>query len=260
MSAAKTLQEHLKFVEEVARLSFRYAWRLQERLPAKSLSEIIRQHTMLYFHILNLPVTETSPELEAVSAQNADEFAEAMWKQGRNFILEKAEKLYPDSIGMPGYIDKPQYGWNCGCLKYDPPRPEPESAGLCVFHIANSTAPESIFDVPGYLLDCFEKLLDDSEKEYGYTTLYTSTWMNDWERFQRYFPQEWHDNMSPRDESVIPGYTIGNWGQLFTARGLLNPKTAAFLEEYGRLKYCSRRSHCSFQSMREHLKFLREKL
>ena len=257
MAAVKTLQEHLEFVEQVSRLSFWYAWTLQARLPEESLSDIIRLHTMLYYHILNLPAAQPCQELEAVSASNADEFAHLMWNRCREFIIEKATVVYPDSIGMPHYIEKPQYGWNCGSLKYEAPRPDPESKGVCVFHIANGTAPESIFDVPGHLLACFEKLIYDSEKEYGYTTLYTSTWLNDREEFLYYFPQEWHENLSPRDENSIPAWTIGNWGQLITARGLLNPKTAAYLKENGHLKYCSRKSHCSFESMKKHLQSLR---
>ena len=211
MAIAKTLQEHLEFVEEVSRLSFWYAWTLQKRLPEEPLSDIIRKHTMLYYHILNLPATQPRTELEALTAPNAEDFSNMMWLRCHDFILEKATAFYPDSIGMPHYIEKPQYGWNCGSLKYEAPRPEPEAKGLCIFHIANGTAPESIFNVPGHLLDCFEKLLRDSEKEYGYTTLYTSTWLNDREDFLQYFPQEWRDNLSPRDENAIPGWTIGNW-------------------------------------------------
>jgi len=258
MAAVKTLQEHLEFVEAVSRLSFWYAWTLQKRLPEESLSDIIRKHTMLYYHILNLPADQPRSELEAVLASSALEFEELMWLHCREFIIEKATEFYPDSIGMPGYINKPRYGWNCGSLKYDAPHEGPEFDGWCVFHIANGTAPESIFNVPGHLLECFEKLIRDSEKEYGYTTLYTMTWMNDREDFLHYFPQEWRDNLSPRDESSIPGWSIGNWGQLITARGLLNPKTAAFLRENGHLKYCARKSHCSFENMKEHLQSLRE--
>jgi hypothetical protein len=259
MAAVKTLAEHLEFVEQVSRLSFWYAWQLQRRLPGESLSDLLRKHTMLYYHILNLPADQPCSELEAASAASAAEFEDLMWSRCLDFIMAEATKFYPDSIGMPGYINKPRYGWNCGSLKYDAPHPEPEFAGYCVFHIANGTAPRSIFEVPGHLLECFEKLIRDSEKEYGYKTLYTMTWLNDREDFLSYFPQEWRDNLSPQDKQQIPSWNIGSWGQLITARGLLNPKTAAFLRENGQLKYCSRKSHCSFENMKKHLQLLREK-
>ncbi len=255
MPEVKTLEEHLEFVREVARLSFSFAWKLQAKLPEENLSDIIRLHTMLYYHILNLPADKPRPELSACKAESAEEFEESMWTRTKDFILSRATEFYPDSIGMPGYI-KPEFHWNCGSLKYDPPHPELPKT-LCVFHIANTTAPRSIFEVKGHLLECFEKLIRDSEKEYGYTTLYTMTWLNEREEFLHYFPQEWRDNLSPR-ESRVPGWTVGDWGQLLTGRGLLNPKTAAFVRENGFLKYGSRSSRCSFESMKKHLAFLRK--
>jgi len=258
MVAVKTLAEHLDFVEAVSRLSFWYSWQLRSLLPDESLSDIIRKHTMLYYHILQLPADQPRCELEALAAANSSEFEEAMWSRCRDFIIAKATEFYPDSIGMPGYINKPKYGWNCGSLKYDAPHKDPSLDGCCVFHIANGTAPQSIFAVPGHLLECFEKLIHDSEKEYGYTVLYTMTWLNDREDFLAYFPQEWRDNLSPRDEKHIPSWNIGDWGQLITARGLLNSKGADFLRENGRLKYYNRKSRCSFENMKKHLRFLRK--
>jgi hypothetical protein len=255
VSKVKTLAEHLEYVEAVARLSFSYAWSVSSRLPDMELSDIIRRHTMLYYHILNLDADMPRQELQAVKAEDIAEFEELMWHACKDFIIEKASAFYPDSIGMPGYIQKPRYKWNCGSLKYD--EPHAKLPGYCVFHIANGTAPRSIFDVPGHLLECFEKLLHDSEKEYGYQVLYTKTWLNDKEEFLYYFPEEWRQNRSSIDRNSLPSWNIGDWGQLITARGLLNPKTAAFLRQNGYLPYASRKAHCSFASMREHLKSIR---
>lgn len=256
MPEIKTLEEHLEFVREIARLSFSFAWNLQTKLPDESLSDILRLHTMLYYHILNLPADTPRGELSACEADSAEEFEEAMWNRTKGFILARATEFYPDSIGMPGYI-KPEFKWNCGSLKYDPPHPAPELKGCCVFHIANATAPRSVFEVRGHLFECFEKLIRDSEKEYGYTTLYTLTWLNDREEFLHYFPQEWRDNLSPW-KIKVPGWNVGDWGQLITGRGLLNPKTAAFVRENWYLKYCSRSSRCSYENMKKHLAFLRK--
>jgi hypothetical protein len=255
MPEVKTLKEHLEFVQEISLLSFSFAWKLQTKLPEENLSDILRLHTMLYYHILNLPTEKTRTELSACKAENAEDFEKVMWDRTKDFILDKASKFYPDSIGMPGYI-KPESHWNCGSLKYDPPHLG-LSGNPCVFHIANTTAPRSIFEVKGHLLECFEKLICSSEKEYGYTTLYTSTWLNDREDFLHFFPQEWRDNLSPR-EKRIPGWTVADWGQLLTGRGLLNKKTAAFARENGVLKYCNRSSCCSFANMKKHLEFLRQ--
>lgn len=67
--------------------------------------------------------------------------------------------------------------------------------GYCVFHIANGLH-HAQFTCPGHLSECFEKLLHDSEKEYGYQVLYTKTWLNDKEEFLYYFPEEWRQNRS----------------------------------------------------------------
>jgi hypothetical protein len=180
-----------------------------------------------------------------------EEFEEAMWNEIKELAAKRAELNYPNAVGV-----KAPASWNCGSLKYDPPSEHPNlDPDQVTFHIANAVGPKSIFDDPDYLPHCFLLLMKEAEFRFGSHTLFTSTWLNEREAFLNCFPQEWRDNMAPRPaERPVPPWSFGTWGQLVTRRGTINPKAEQFVRENGYLKYICRPSHCSFESMRKHLK------
>jgi hypothetical protein len=146
--------------------------------------------------------------------------------------------------------------YNAGSIKYDRPLAE-LPANYCNFHIANAVSPQSIFDEYDYLPKCFLELMDKSEREYGYNTLRTFTWLNSHPKWLALFPPEWDENMSEPDNQVFNN--LGYWGQLVNARGSINRKMEDYVRTHGTIKYKPRRSHCSFAAMREHLnKYLSE--
>jgi len=248
MNRKKSVDEHCEFVFKAARLSFFYAWNIRDFFPSDSLDHILMLHTPLYYDILGLPVGTIHDKLQTCSAENAGEFEDRMFVRTKEFLLDRAVELYPFSIGI---FMPPDY--QCGSLKYDPPNRElPKGWGI--FHIRNAIAPESIFTDPQYLPDCFEKLMDASEKQFGYTELFTRTWLNDYPKFLALFPEEWKNSLSERDESAIPGWDLGSWGQIVNARGTFNDKMGEYIRTNMRLRYISRASHCSFAAMRRHLK------
>ena len=251
----KSLEEHKEYIEQFCRVSFFFAGLLKNKVRNKTISEFLRDHTPLFYHALNyldketgwnnpdcLQIMKKANELEISSGQ---EFEEIMYREVRDLAMERAEKFYSTSVGVQVPSD-----WNVGSLKYDSPS-QKLPADYCKFHIANAVAPKSIFDDHEYLPKCFIELMDRSEKEYGYDTLYTETWLNDTPRWLALFPQEWHDNLSPATDNVT--WHFGHWGQLVSARGTFNYKAGDYLRENGYLRYNNRSSHCSFQAMRKHL-------
>lgn len=252
----KTLLEHKEYIEQMCRISFFFARRwMMERSPKKTLGKVLRDHTPLFYHALHYLDYENkwnnSDCLEIIAKADKfqkllpSEFEGCMWAEIKDLAMERADKFYQESVGMRIPKD-----WNAGSLKYDTPRPG-LPPNYCNFHIANAVAPKSIFDDPGYLPKCFIELMDRSEKEYGYDTLHTATWLDDTIRWLALFPQEWFDNLSPRTNDV--SWNFGDWGQLVTASGTFNKNVGQYVRECGDLKYKCRSSHCSFTAMRKHL-------
>lgn len=159
------------------------------------------------------------------------------------FALSRLNKYYESRMAVPRK-------YNAGSLKYDPPLDE-LPRNYCNFHISNLLAPGSFFDDPEYLPHCFMELMEKSEKEYGYDTLHTYTWLNSYPRWLALFPREWQENAEAPANEIIGN--LGYWGQLITGSGEINRKAEQYVREHGTLRYKTRRSHCSFKSMRDHL-------
>ena len=258
----KTLAEHKEYIEKMARLSFFFARRLKDKNPETPLSDLLRDRTPLLYHGLNYPDYLTkwnNPDCQRIlkkadelSNLPAPEFEERMFAEIKDLAMERAERFYPESVGIdnvPWGKDSPH------SLKLDPPDPKGKRAlNWCNFHIANAVAPRSIYDDPRYLPECFMEIMARGEKEYGFDTLCTGTWLDDVPRWLALFPQEWIDNLSPRRDTT--GWTFGNWGQLVTARGTFNDKAGQYARENLTLRYKCRSSHCSFAAMRKHLEEL----
>jgi len=255
-SGVKTPAEHREYVRSLARISFFFAYGWREKHPEECISDVIMNRTPLFHHALDLMRNEgeSHPKWQALLARSeavladvrdAREFEDLMSEFVQEFADERADRSYPESVGVALRED-----WNVRSLKYDPPK-EDLPANYCNFHIANALAPRSILEDPEHLPRCFLELMDRSEKEYGCDTLHTCTWLNDHPKWLALFPREWHDNLTPR--CVTVGWTFGCWGQLVNARGTLNEKAARYLRDHGEFRYKPRSSHCSFAAMREHL-------
>lgn len=251
MRTKKTLGEHCKYVEEMSRVSFYCAFLWHKQLPELDLEEVIRRHTPLFYHALDLEPKIIIPGFKILKAGTAEEFEERMWEQIKPLAIARATRFYHSSVGMCAPED-----WNCGSLKYDCPLPG-LPRNYCNFHIANAVAPRSIFDDPDYLPGCFLLLVEKSSKEYGFDTLRTSTWLCDEPRFLACLPDEWRENrvLQPyyEDKPEIPGWSFGNWGQLVTARGTFNIKMGEYVRKNLTMRYKTYISQCSFKNLVEHI-------
>lgn len=256
----KTLDEHKEYVEKMLRLSFFFAkkW-LAPRNPDKSMRQLITDNAPVFYHALHhAPGTwndipecvKIMEEADKLAHLSPEDFEEEMWQFCRIHAMTQAEKNYPVGVGVN---TKP--GWNIGTLKYDPPT-ETLPEGHIVFHISNAIGPHSIFEDPTYLPYCFLLLMKETEIRYGSHTLFTSTWLNNRPEWLALFPAEWHENLEDENEEskLLPPWHFGFWGQIVTKRGMISPVMDQYIRENGKLKFCSKSSHCSFKAMREHLK------
>lgn len=263
LAQVKSLEEHFTYTERLARISFFYARKyLVKKAPGKSLGECIRDHTPLLYHSLfhyeaatkwsSEPCQRILARANEMADLPPEEFEERMWESIRDYSRQRAEENYPMAVGVTA-----PPSWHCGSLTYDPPQGQPD--GWVVFHIANGVGPHSIFEDPEYLPCCFRLLMKETEVKYNSNTLTTSTWLNDRPRWLALFPQEWHDNLSPKDPNALPAWSVASWGQIITSRGTVDPKREQAVRDTGILKYATRKSHCSFENLRRRLDdYLRE--
>ena len=210
----KTPAEHKAYIRSLTRISFFFAYQWHAKHPDETMGAVVRNRTPLFHHALGLLRNEGEEHGEwqrlqekvrtvAEKAKDAAEFEEIMFAFVTPFAYSRADRFYPQSVGVALPKD-----WNVRSLKYDPPK-DSLPATYCTFHIANALAPRSIFDDPEHLPLCFLELMDRSEAEFGYDMLYTSTWLNDHPKWLPLFPREWHDNLSPRSGDV--SWTFGHW-------------------------------------------------
>lgn len=252
LESIKSFDEHHEFMNEISRLmfNFSYHWRLMH--SDENISEIILNRTKLFqLYEINgkSNVVQTWNELMSQAEQligicSCELFELEMFGFAKDFIKECAKRTYATSIKAPE-------NYKVGSLHYDAPS-DRFQRNQCNFHIANSVSPKSIFTDYDHLPNCFLKLMDDSEKEYGYDTLRTFSWLNSRPRWLELFPQEWQDNLEEPTLEILGNYAY--WGQLVTSRGTLNEQVAKYVRENHKLKYKPRISHCSYSAMRTHLK------
>jgi hypothetical protein len=236
------LEQHLTFIEEYYMLALEFSWRFRKHYETETLSSILEKHSML----IEVPGTKGIFQKIIASAgnpENFDDFREVMLK----FLPEikgNVADAYPESLKIPD-------AYHGESLRYDAPL-ESLPRNHCNFHICNAVKPKSIFDDPDYLPSSMLRLLDAAEKEYGYDTLRTFTWMNSYPKWLRLFPEEWQANMSAPNQNI--GNNLGFWGQVINAQGNINRPAADYLFEHGRFRYQPRSSQCSFHELRKHLK------
>lgn len=204
------------------------------------------------WHMFGVRGTEREPQLaETLGNLHRDcaaspEFEEKGWR-----LLEKhMESFLQGSIQMDMEENKK---FKDGCLRYDSPL-----KGLppnhCNFHIRNTIAPKSILKEERYTAGCFIKLMEASEKEFGYDILRTKTWLNSLPQWLKFFPQDWQDHFYGEAEARQIGWDTGSWGQIITSRNTFNYKRGEYIRTHLELEYKPKSAWCSFASMREHLK------
>ena len=257
----KTFEEHRQFLVDMIRLKLWFVHRWLARHPEEDLSFVLRWRVDIYrksvfwrgrgfptgadFGLSGWSALEQKiQKLHDESCSETDssifesEAFEVVWK----VVEPNAFHDYQASIASKGF--------QCDSLGYDPPRAE--KPRLVWFHITNALQPSSILDDKTYLPKCFSCLMDEAETEFNADSLGTGTWMNSYPRWLDLFPEEYLENMGPKEEAVW--CSLGFWGQFVNARGTLHKERAKTFRETESLPYSWRYSWCSFEAMRAHLR------
>jgi len=256
---AKSLEDHRQYLLDMIRLKLWFLWGWLKDHPDEAFVQAF-QHRIDIYRKTNIryevPVPRDGDEHPKWFALVAE--AEALYEQCKDDpdasrFEELGFDLLQDTVSKRAGNDCREgfelVGFQCGSLRYDAPKPQfPKRSG---FHIANAVAPMSIFRDPTHIPDCLMDLMDRVEAEYGAEEVCTGTWLNSHPKWLRNFPQEWMDNMEPRNGRV--GSSNAHWGQFINAKGLFNAPLAQKLRETGRLPYSSQGSWCTIKALREHL-------
>jgi hypothetical protein len=244
----RTPDEQHGFISEIIKLSLFFAAEYQKNHPEEEISSVIMNRTALW-EITGCKGTKEEASLTAElcalykTATTGSEFEEAGYASlFSRMDIFSARNLEWEKRVLENYRNS--------CFRYDPPDKDRPS-NHCNFHITNPISPKSILKETRYAAACFMRLMDESEKEFGFDTLRTSTWLNSVPQWLKYFPGEWIGNMG-EPMMGIEG-NLGFWGQAITARKTFSVKTGDFIRAHIAMPFKPRTSWCSFESLRKHL-------
>ncbi|MFA6929155.1 MAG: hypothetical protein WCT05_02430 [Lentisphaeria bacterium] len=259
MNPAKTLSEHRQYLYEIIKLKLFFVYRWQKEHPDEAFSNILRQRvdiirkTDINKEGLN-PVKSYFDVPEWLSLETE---TKALFKRFFNdpetFETRAFELFKPtlDARCERDFLDRSALrGYQCGFLRYNTSI-SAEFPDMLIFHIANAKTPDSFFDYPDYMRECFLKLLHVAEEVFNVPNIGTGTWLNSVPKWLVLFPKEWTENLQPPQTDV--SWHFGFWGQFITARGTFNDKYGKFLRETGQMPFYPRITKCSTQAMREKL-------
>lgn len=250
----KTLEEHREYLYRIVRLKLFFLHKLLKETPELTFADALENRVDIFRK------TDLNPEALNPTGYYFDtpywaEFRdalEAIWQQSRTaaeFEENGFEFIKPrlDARCVRDYRDRSATAWNqCGFLRHNFVL-TPGTKRL-TFHISNDKQPDSFFDYPEYIKECFLKLLDRAENM-GAVELYTDTWLNSYSKWLAIFPDEWQKNLSEENRDVR--WHFGFWGQFINSRGCFNYALGNYLRETGHFRFYPRHSFCSTASLRK---------
>ena len=213
--------------------------------PGDTRSDIIRRRTLFTWLLRNTPSEQQDfpPEAEEFLHWADRDWTVAAVKF-RSILPRILAANHPGAMGH-----NPKFAPG---MSVRPDKPHPDlPRNWCIIHMWNAISPKSFLNEDKYFAGCLLRVMDESEKEYGYDTLYTFSWLNASPRYLYFFPQEWQNNLDEPNRDIHAN--LGFLGQFITARGMLNKRTAEQYLATGELPFKPRRSHCSFAAARKHL-------
>ena len=260
MSAApKTIEEHLEFLFSIVRLKLFFLARWQNTHPEEDFVSILRNRVDIFRKTdlnpeaqtpvgsyFDLPqwrkIEDRLHEIFLMVNKNEKMFEEWGFDLLRHHLENRCERDFYDRSNLSGC--------QCGFLKHEPNVIE-KYPNTLAFHIINDCRPNSFFDDPQHIRDCFIQLLDITENHFHATRITTVTWLNSVPKWLELFPAEWQEHFGPLNYNVA--WHGGFWGQFVTARGTFNEKAGAYLRETGHFRNYPRSAWCTTAAMREHI-------
>ncbi len=259
MNPVKTLAEHREYLYEIVKLKLFFVHRWLSEHPEETFSNVLRNRvdiirkTDINKEGLN-PVNSyfETPEWLALEA-DAENLFKRFSDDAGTFEAKAFEVFKPslDARCERDFLDRSAFdGYQYGFLRHNTVLSK-DFPDMLIFHIANTKSPDSFFDFPEYIRECFLKLLDAAENDFQVENIGTGTWLNSVPKWLALFPEEWTANRMPPQTDVYWHY--GFWGQFITARGTFNGKYGKILRETGRMPFYPRISKCSVKAMRSKL-------
>lgn len=251
----KTLEEHREFLYQIVRLKLFFLHKILREIPGLTFADALENRVDIFRK------TDLNPEALNPTGYYFDTPYWIEFRDALENILQKSTsaadfedkgfefiKPYIDARCVRDYRDRSATAWNqCGFLKHNFTL-NPNIPGRLTFHISNDRQPDSFFDYPEYIKECFTRLLDAAEKM-GATELYTDTWLNSYSKWLAIFPDEWLANLSEENRDVR--WHFGFWGQFINSRGCFNHALGNYLRETGHFRFYPKHSFCSIASLRK---------
>lgn len=249
--APRTPGEHRAFISELIKLSLFFSAEFHRLHPEEDISSVIVRRTSMW-EIIGLKGSEEEAsstgklaKLHAKAASSAE-----FETEGFALLLPHLDRFLATNLE---WDRKVLAKYDDSCFRYDPPA-EGRPANHCNFHITNSISPKSILKEREYVVSRFIRLMDASERLYGFDALRTGTWLNSVPQWLDFLPAEWIDNMGEPHMDISGN--LGSWGQIITARKTFNFKTGEHIRAHLEMPFKPRTSWCSFAAMKRHLKSL----
>ena len=262
-SSPLTFSEFRKFSFDTLRLALWFVWSWKHSHINEPIADILRNRVDIFRKTaLNSPEFDQDappfemPEWLELEKRVSEIFDQASSDQNK-FVESAVDVFTPlieDALEDRWRRSRDFSNMKCGSLTYN--APSPDQPNVIAIHIANALQPRSIFDDPEYLPTCLLKFMDMTEEEYGVDTIHCGSWLNSHPRWLALFPKEYSDSLSEPDKNIQ--WHFGFWGQFINARGGFHAKNAEKFRNTGNFPFAFRTADCSFKSLREHLKQLKD--
>lgn len=244
----RTQEEQHEYVTELVKLSLFFSSEYNKHHSGEDILSIIIARSPLW-ELTGLRGSELETRLTRDLAELYGQYCSSteFEKEGMALLSPHMDTFFSSHLEWEKKI---LASYNDSCFKYDPPTAN-RPPNHCNFHITNNISPESILKEDRYTASCFMRMMDDAEKEFGFDTLRTETWLNSVPQWLKFFPGEWIENMNPPVTEITR--SLGLWGQLITARKTFNFRTAEYIRANAEMRFKPGRSWCSFKEMKKHL-------
>ena len=264
---AITEQDRLDFVGGVARLSL---WHLasQDPTPERWYPLLTGKSPLFRLSVFwdghgSPPVDtpDSAPPGWAAVASDVATLHQSYKPDSDTLTFEEAGLLLVWPLLEPRISeDVERWPWLPSCLGSEPPEAgifgfflyefDPGDPNHVILHMGNSLAPESPFaEPPARALELLALLDDTLARNPSSERISSTSWLNCFEPFQRFFPPEWvHSAVASP-----PGYTYDWWGQFVSRRGAFHRANGDHLRRTGQFPYPSVTCSAPIASVRDHL-------
>lgn len=259
MAHKKTLEEHIKYLEETVKLSLWITADWKNKHPREDFVWIVHERTALLNHTTFNPASlfdfptfagEEWPEFRLIlrdlyeSDNDPDSFEKRAYELIKPYIAGRAERDLEELNSGDSFSQ-----YNNSWIRYDVNKKD-DPEGYIEIHMANSLYPKSFLADTEYFNGKLKEAIIDIEK-HGFKGIWTKSWLNDLPAWQRFMPKEWNDSIHDRDWNIE--WHLGFWGQFLTANQCFNSKLAEKYRRDGKVPFPMSKARASLKAFKEKL-------